>query len=165
MWLHSAGTAVELAKSLDDDEGATPIKPQALVSKKSFETPVKSGGKLSVEESTNLILSQMNKRKHGAETSGGDGTEHPKATAKGAKATASKGKASAACKGKGKPHSGGGKFNPTFCIEKSRKQVMCRTGLKGSGQNHAITFKSAGSEAKAIKLAKVWVADQVKKHG
>ena len=65
--------------------------------------------------------------------------------------------AAATCKG---PVPKGGK-RPHFALERTRGQVMCRTGKAGAGQCHAIRFSDAGTEQKAIKLAKEWVAEQL----
>ena len=65
--------------------------------------------------------------------------------------------AAATCKG---PVPKGGK-RPHFALERTRGQVMCRTGKAGVGQSHAIRFSDAGTEQKAIKLAKEWVAEQL----
>ena len=54
---------------------------------------------------------------------------------------------------------------PCFGVERSRQQVMCRTGLKGSGQHFAISFKKAGSEKAAIEQAKVWLQKELVKRG
>ena len=53
---------------------------------------------------------------------------------------------------------------PHFDIERSRGQVMCRTGGKGVGQSFAIKFSTAGSETKAVQKAKKWMAEQLAGH-
>ena len=72
-----------------------------------------------------------------------------------------KGKAAAKpVKGKAAPHSkdGRGDWNPSWCLEKSRKQALGRTGLFGKGQSVAFTYAAHGSMEKAIKAAERWVA-------
>ena len=41
---------------------------------------------------------------------------------------------------------------------------MRKTGKRGKGQNTAIKFRDAGSEAEAIALAKKWLAGQLQKN-
>ena len=48
------------------------------------------------------------------------------------------------------------KKSPGYSVERSRNQVMCRTGKVGAGQCHAIKF-TKGGEKKAIEKAKEWV--------
>ena len=53
---------------------------------------------------------------------------------------------------------------PSYSVEWSRDQVLCRTGLKGAGQSVAYKFADyGGSSDKAISAAKKWVATQTKK--
>ena len=52
---------------------------------------------------------------------------------------------------------------PHYGIERTRDQVLCRTGLKGPGETKAFTFKASGGEAKAVANAKIWVAAEMKK--
>ena len=47
---------------------------------------------------------------------------------------------------------------PYFTVERSRNQLMCRTGLGGPGSSHKI--KIEGSEAAAVKRAEAWVAEE-----
>ena len=47
---------------------------------------------------------------------------------------------------------------PSFSVEHSRKQVMCRTGGEGPGSTYRISFDECGGKAKAIAKAKAWVA-------
>jgi len=55
---------------------------------------------------------------------------------------------------------------PTFSVERSRSQVLLRTGLAGKGQNITIKFASVkGGEKQAIGQAKRWVAEQRKLRG
>jgi hypothetical protein len=51
---------------------------------------------------------------------------------------------------------------PHWGPKRSRGQVMCRTGLAGAGQSHAIKIEVAGSKAAAIKLADQWVLKKKK---
>ena len=49
-----------------------------------------------------------------------------------------------------------------FTVERSRSQVMCRTGLGGPGSTHKIKFgagEMCKSEAEAVSAAKQWVAE------
>ena len=52
---------------------------------------------------------------------------------------------------------------PSFGVERSRSQVVCRTGRKGPGQTMTITFASAGGETAAVNKAKKWLAAERKK--
>ena len=54
---------------------------------------------------------------------------------------------------------------PHWGFEDSRSQIMCRTGLEGAGQSHAIKYEVAGGRANAIKLADQWVAKKKKEVG
>lgn len=54
-----------------------------------------------------------------------------------------------------------GTFKPSYAVERSRLQVMCRTGLKGTGQNHAIKFASHGGEKGAVRQAENWAMNLV----
>ena len=49
---------------------------------------------------------------------------------------------------------------PHWGFERSRGQLMCRTGLEGPNQCHAIKFKEVGGEAKAVRMANAWVLEQ-----
>ena len=52
---------------------------------------------------------------------------------------------------------------PSFSMEWSREQVMCRTGKKGAGQSVAMKFE--GSVDATVEKAKKWVADKRKELG
>jgi hypothetical protein len=54
---------------------------------------------------------------------------------------------------------------PHWGPEDSRFQIMCRTGIEGAGQSHAIKYEIAGGKANAIKLANQWVAKKTKELG
>ncbi len=75
-----------------------------------------------------------------------------------------KGKAKAKAKGKakGKAESSDPKNGkaPFWAWERTRGQIMCRTGFKGPGNSHAI--KIAGNEKDAAKKADAWVKEQTK---
>jgi hypothetical protein len=62
-----------------------------------------------------------------------------------------------------RPAAGGGV--PHWGFEESRSQIMCRTGVIGVGQNHAIKYEIVGGKAAAIKLADTWVANKKKELG
>lgn len=53
---------------------------------------------------------------------------------------------------------------PSFSVEWSRKQVMCRTGQRGPGTTLRITFKSAGGSKVALAKAEAWVRSKMKKY-
>ena len=53
---------------------------------------------------------------------------------------------------------------PCFSIERSRKQVMCRTGKGGPGSSHPIVWSESGGEKGAIAKAKTWLRDMMKKY-
>ena len=49
---------------------------------------------------------------------------------------------------------------PGFAVERSRSQVMCRTGLRGVGQSHRIGLgegEAYDSEESAVAVARAWV--------
>lgn len=54
--------------------------------------------------------------------------------------------------------------DPHYGIEWSRKQVQCRSGLTGPGQNKALKF-TGGDEKEAVALAEQWVRDKRKERG
>ena len=50
-----------------------------------------------------------------------------------------------------------------FGVERSRSQVMCRTGKGGPNSTHKIPYGKdhpCTTEAQAVKLARQWVAEQ-----
>ena len=52
---------------------------------------------------------------------------------------------------------------PSFSVERSRSQALCRTGLRGPGQSHRIPYGpglDCPTEAAAVKQAKAWVRAQ-----
>jgi len=53
---------------------------------------------------------------------------------------------------------------PSFSVEWTRNQALCRTGVKGD-PSHKIKFEDVGGCDKAVKKAKKWVADQCKSRG
>jgi hypothetical protein len=57
------------------------------------------------------------------------------------------------------------KAKPIWAWEATRCQIMCRTGLAGPGQCHAIKCKDDKEKKKAVKAADEWVAQQRKKLG
>lgn len=61
----------------------------------------------------------------------------------------------------------GGASKPSFSVEWTRSQVMCRTGKKGPGQSHRITFGSKSDDFPSLELAvaaaRKWVATETKK--
>jgi hypothetical protein len=54
---------------------------------------------------------------------------------------------------------------PYWGYENSRHQIMCRTGILGAGQSHAIKYEVAGGKAHAVTLANQWVAKKKKELG
>lgn len=55
---------------------------------------------------------------------------------------------------------------PFFCVERSRSQVMCRTGAGGAGSTHKIAFgpdTDHADEASAVAAARLWVETLAKK--
>ena len=51
---------------------------------------------------------------------------------------------------------------PGIAWERTRKQVMCRTGKSGPGSTHAITFAKNGGEKGDWKCAELWLKDMTK---
>ena len=54
---------------------------------------------------------------------------------------------------------------PSFSVERSRSQVLCRTGLAGKGQSYPIKYgckEQCKNEVAAIKMAKQWVQRHAK---
>ena len=67
-------------------------------------------------------------------------------------------------KKKKKANAGKKSPKPSYSVEWSRDQVLCRTGLKGAGQSVSYKFADyGGSSDKAIAAAKKWVATHTKK--
>ena len=57
---------------------------------------------------------------------------------------------------------------PFFSVERSRDQVMCRTGLGGPGSSLKMPYGKGAkyaSEAAAVKVAMVWVEKEKKRQG
>ena len=54
------------------------------------------------------------------------------------------------------------KEKPSMSNEASRSQVLCRTGLKGKGQSHRISYGAGDglTKAAAIAAGKKWVKEQ-----
>lgn len=52
---------------------------------------------------------------------------------------------------------------PFFGHEQSRHQYMCRSGLPGPGQNHAIQYnpKKKGDQDRAKKAAEKWLREEM----
>jgi hypothetical protein len=55
--------------------------------------------------------------------------------------------------------------NPTWGWERTRSQIVCRTGLKGAGQTHTIKYSDKNDAKKAEKKADAWLVAQRKKFG
>ena len=55
--------------------------------------------------------------------------------------------------------------DPKWGFENGRQQVMCRTGLPGEGQCHAIKFAVVGGRKAAAALGDKWLAAEKKKRG
>ena len=55
--------------------------------------------------------------------------------------------------------------NPTWGWERTRSQIVCRTGLKGTGQTHTIKYHNKNDAKKAEKEADAWLVVQRKKFG
>ena len=47
---------------------------------------------------------------------------------------------------------------PNISIERSRSQVMCRSGKQGPGSTKKFTFEEYGSQKKAMKAAQAWLS-------
>ena len=54
---------------------------------------------------------------------------------------------------------------PTFSVERSRSQVLFRTGLRGAGQSTRLPFANDKEEAQAIKKAKSMVSAEKVRRG
>ena len=50
---------------------------------------------------------------------------------------------------------------PSYSVERSRCQVLLKTGLKGPGQYQSIKFHKLGGEKEAIAYGKQWVASKI----
>ncbi len=118
-----------------------------------------SAGKRSVEDSTAAMLAAM----------GAKNKPEKKETQTKAKGKA-KAKSKAQAKGspvqkkihKEKKH----KTQPTISWERTRMQIMCRTGSGGAGSSHAIKFtKGKKAEAEAWAKAEKWLQQERKNHG
>lgn len=62
---------------------------------------------------------------------------------------------------------GMGSKPPGWCFEHSRSQIMCRTGVPGPGQNHAIKYggKSGRTKAQAESEAEAWLKKERVRQG
>jgi len=105
-----------------------------------------------------------------AKAEGAKGKNQKKKTKKNKKATKETAAAAKAAddkkntKKKKKANAGKKSPKPSYSVEWSRDQVLCRTGLKGAGQSVSYKFADyGGSSDKAIAAAKKWVATQTKK--
>ena len=94
--------------------------------------------RLSVTDSIALISSRLDERNASKVAAGSNAKKAAKAAAKAASVFE-------------------GGCRPTFSIERSRKRVQCRAGLKGRGQSCSISFASAGGEQQAVAKAQKWV--------
>ena len=81
-----------------------------------------------------------------------------------AKAKVLKRPAAAKAKVLKKPIAGVWKCKPSIGVERTRKQVMCRSGQLGKGSTHRIQFAGNGGEAGAMKKAKVWLANATREY-
>ena len=66
-----------------------------------------------------------------------------------------------ASKGKGQGEAKTWLNRPSWSVERSRKQVLARTGQKGAGSSMAFKFVDYKGEPGATKAAKEWVKKQV----
>ena len=139
----------------------------ASASQPADEGPLKRAKTISAMEAAaavQMAIAARKDQKAGAEPKAE--TEKPKAKAK-AKAKA-KEKAKADAKGKPVKNRGGvPDKNPTISWERTRQQIMCRTGIAGAGQCHAIKYnpKQKGSDNEAWARAEKWLAAELKKRG
>lgn len=100
--------------------------------------PETKKARLSLDDSVALIASSLRERNQAKEPK-------PKAQPKSQAGATSKAKTAEVAR-------------PYFNVERSRSQVMCRTGLRGPGSSFAIKYDEGG-EAAAIKKAQKWVRD------
>jgi len=56
------------------------------------------------------------------------------------------------------------KTKPKMSMERTRGQVMCRTGKVGRGSTHAIPFKGNGGEKGALAKAEKWLANACREY-
>ena len=57
---------------------------------------------------------------------------------------------------------------PNYAVERSRSQVLCRTGFRGPGQSVKLGYgkgEAFTSEKRAVAAAKKWVAAERAKQG
>ena len=57
---------------------------------------------------------------------------------------------------------------PCCSVERSRSQVLCRTGIRGAGQSHSIKYgegQKYADEDAALIVAREWVIAEKKKRG
>ena len=125
----------------------------------------KTAPPLTVEESaSDLALGQASQKKHKADAKR-LGKATAKATAKSAPSqhtSAAQGKAKSKAKATAKAEAAAERFcEPCISMERSRSQVLCRTGLRGSGQSWTLKYgpgQAYRDEAAALKAAKAWLA-------
>ena len=94
------------------------------------------------------------------------GGGHPEAKGKNKKSAEAKGKIKKKAEHECPKLTAKKPSKPSYSVEWSRNQVLCRTGRPGPGQSTAIKFSDHGGNSdKAIAAAKKWVHKQVKKLG
>lgn len=143
-------------------------------------------GKMSILDAAELVAGCMDskassKAKDKKDQKGeADGSKEQKGKGQGSKDQKGKGQGNKEQKGKGQEKEHKGKEpkkqlqrqtsaethakpekQPFYCYERSRMQIMCRTGIMGPGQSHAIKY-GEGGEAAAEAKAKKWVQSQRK---
>jgi hypothetical protein len=179
----SIGSSVSTNDSQLEAEVEAEVAPTGpLPTEVPLQTEPPKGKKRSVEDSTAIILSAMQLKTEAKAKSKAAAKPVAKCKAK-AKAKGKAKPVSASTPAKTKTEAGaastikaepsakktktetdaGPRKMPHYGIERTRDQVLCRTGLKGPGETKAFTFKASGGEAKAVAKAKIWVAAETKK--
>ena len=125
----------------------------------------KIAGKMTVQESTAAMVDAMLQKKQGeAPAAKAKAKSKAKAAAKSKaiqKQTAASEKSKAVKKQAIKQKSQKNK-EPTIAWERSRMQVMCRTGQGGPGSSHAVKYEKGGEDAAWVQ-AERWLAKERKK--
>ena len=122
-------------------------------------TPENSGEKLSILEATDQVAKALAAKSDARKAADDDDKKKPKAQPKAKANPNAKGKKEepkAKAQGKKeqpKTKSKAQDKKPSWCYERSRDQILCRTGLPGPGQTKTIR----GTGPKSVKEANKWL--------
>lgn len=157
-----SGAHIPQLTNKPDQNAAAVLAPMPSPCKPESSAPLKVP-LLSPDAATKAVQDAMAKRAAGkagkqekpsCDPPGAKGNAKGKKNEKVAKAVVKKPKKIAA---KPQQHHQSGRKPPSFSVEHSREQVLCRTGLSGPGQTKTYTFASCGGQEAAKKKAEAWL--------